>query len=98
MLDRRRRLTDEQREQIKAIYASGVCGKQKIAKQFGVSKATIRAVVDPTFAEKRKQYTKDNWKKYQTYGAEHNKTIRNTRKYKQQLYLQGIIKKEEKQQ
>ena len=32
--DRRRKLTDEQKEEIKRIYKSGVCGQRPLAKQF----------------------------------------------------------------
>ena len=39
--DRRRKLTEKQKEEIKAIYATGVCGTRPLAKKFGVSKSTV---------------------------------------------------------
>lgn len=94
MLDRRRKLTEEQKEQIKAIYKTGVCGTRPLAKQFGVSKTTIQIIVNPAIAERRKQYIKETWKKYQKYGKEHSAVIREHRRYKQKLFLEGKINKE----
>lgn len=45
--DRRRKLTDDQKEEIKRIYESGVCGTRPLAKQFGVSRSTIQVIVNP---------------------------------------------------
>ena len=36
-------------------------------------------------------YKKDNWKKYQKYGAEHAEVVREHRRYKQKLFLEGKI-------
>ena len=68
MLDRRRKLTEDEKQQIREIYKTGVCGTRPLAKQFGVSKSTIQIIVNPEIAARRKQYIKDNWKKYQTFG------------------------------
>ena len=65
-----------------------------MARKFGVSKATIQIIVNPEIAKRRKQYVKDNWKKYQKFGKEHAEVIREHRRYKQSLYLQGKIRKE----
>lgn len=43
--DRRRKLTDDQKEQIKSIYAEGSVGTRSLAKQFGVSRKTIRTKI-----------------------------------------------------
>lgn len=95
MLDRRRKLTEEQKEEIRAIYSTGVCGTRPLAKQFGVSRALIQVIVNPQIAEKKKQYVKENWKKYQKYGAEHAEVVREHRRYKQKLFLEGKIVKGE---
>lgn len=91
MLDRRRKLSEEQKEEIRRIYATGICGTRPLARQFGVSRSVIQVTVNPQIAERRKQYTKENWRKYQKFGEEHAKDIRETRKYKQKLYLEGKI-------
>lgn len=56
--DRRRKLTDDQKEQIKRIYATGVCGTRPLAKEFGVSRSTIQAIVSPARAESLREYSK----------------------------------------
>lgn len=58
--DRRRKLTDEQRIEIKRIYETGVCGTRPLAKQFGVSKRTIQLIVSPQCKETVQQYNKEH--------------------------------------
>ena len=89
--DRRRKLTDEQKEEIKKIYESGVCGTRPLAKQFGVSKTTIQIIVNQDIAAKRKQYIKDHWRDYRPSKEEWAETMREHRHYKQELYLKGEL-------
>lgn len=90
--DRRRKLTKEQKEEIKAIYATGVCGTRPLAKQFGVSRSLIQIIVNPSIAQKRKEYTKNNWAKYRTTKEERAEIQREHRRYKQELYVKGELK------
>lgn len=92
--DRRRKLTEEQKEEIKKIYASGVCGMRPLAKQFGVSRTTIQIIVNPERAAKVKQRIKDHWKDYQRPKEERTATMREHRQYKKMLYEQGKIKED----
>ena len=92
--DRRKRLTDEQRKEIRELYGTGCYSLNDLAKKFNVSKKTILLIVNADSAEKAKQYRKDNWKQWQRKGEEHNKSIDNTRKYKYQLYKRGELKDE----
>ena len=89
--DRRRKLTDEQKEEIKKIYAEGKCGTRPLAKQFGVSKTTIQIIVNPEIASKRKQYRKEHWQDYRPSKEEWAATMREHRHYKQELYLKGEL-------
>ncbi len=89
--DRRRKLTDEQKEEIKRIYKSGVCGQRPLAKQFGVSRSLIQIIVNPAIAEKKKQRIKDHWRDYRPTKEEWAETIREHRRYKQELYLKGEL-------
>ena len=89
--DRRRKLTDEQKEEIKRIYESGVCGTRPLAKQFGVSRSTIQVIVNPNRAEKVKQRNKDHWRDYRPTKEEWAAIIREHRHYKQQLYVKGEL-------
>jgi predicted DNA-binding protein YlxM (UPF0122 family) len=93
--DRRKKLTDEQKEEIKELYGTGCYSLNGLAKQFNVSKKSILLIVNKESAERAKQYRKDNWREWQRKGEAHNKAIDNTRKYKQQLYKSGELKDEE---
>lgn len=89
--DRRRKLTDEQKEEIRLIYAEGKVGTRPLAKQFGVSRSLIQLIVNPDVAERKKQYVKDHWRDYRPSKEEWAKTIKEHRHYKQDLYLKGEI-------
>ena len=92
--DRRKRLTDEQRKEIKELYGTGFYSLNDLAKKFNVSKKSILLIVNKNSAEKAKQYRKEHWREWQRVGEEHNKAIKNTRKYKQELYLKGELKED----
>lgn len=93
--DRRKKLTDEQREEIKGLYETGCYSLNNLAKRFNVSKKTILLIVNKESEEKARQYRKDHWKEWQRTGEEHNKAIMNTRKYKHELYVEGKLKEED---
>ena len=93
--DRRKRLTDEQRNKVKELYSTGLYSLNDLAKRFCVSKKTILLIVNSNSAEKAKQYRKEHWKEWQRTGEEHNKAIANTRKYKHELYKEGKLKEDE---
>ena len=89
--DRRRKLTDEQKEEIRKIYATGTCGTRPLAKQFGVSRTLIQTIVNPAIAERHKQRMKEHWRDYRPSKEEWNRVKREHRHYKQGLYLQGEL-------
>lgn len=93
--DRRKKLTESQRKEIKELYSTGCYSLNGLAKRFEVSKKTILLIVNEESAEKAKQYRKDHWKEWQRVGEEHNEAIKNTRRYKQSLYLKGELKEQE---
>lgn len=90
--DRRRKLTDEQKEEIKKLYATGLIGQRPLAKQFGVSRSLIQIIVNPEIAEKKKQRIKEHWRDYRPTKEEWAETIREHRRYKQELYVKGELK------
>lgn len=92
--DRRKRLTDEQRKEIKELYVTGCYSLNGLAKVFGVSKKTILLIVNEESAEKAKQYRKEHWKEWQRTGEEWNEIVRKHRKYKHELYKEGKLKEE----
>ncbi len=92
--DRRKRLTDEQRKEIKELYATGGYSLNGLAKMYEVSKKTILLIVNEESAEKAKQYRKEHWKEWQQTKEEHAEAIKNTRKYKHELYKSGKLKED----
>ena len=92
--DRRKRLTDKQRDEIKKLYGTGFYSLNDLAKRFCVSKKTILLIVNKDSAERARQYRKEHWKEWQRKGKEHNEAIKNTRQYKQSLYKDGKLKDE----
>lgn len=90
--DRRKKLTDKQREEIKDLYSTGCYSLNGLAKMFEVSKKTILLIVNEESAEKAKQYRKEHWREWQRKGEEWNKIVKEHRKYKQQLYENGELK------
>lgn len=93
--DRRRKLTDEQKQEIKNKYSTGFYSLNGLAKEYSVSKKLILIIVNPESKRKNDQRIKDHWKDYQETGEDHNNTMREHRHYKQELYKRGKIKKEE---
>ena len=90
--DRRKKLTELQRKEIKELYSTGCYSLNGLAKRFEVSKKTILLIVNEESAERAKQYRKEHWKEWQRVGEEHNEAIKKTRRYKQELYLKGELK------
>ena len=89
--DRRKRLTDEQRNEIEKLYGTGSYSLNDLAKKFNVSKKTILLIINKDSAEKAKQYRKEHWKEWQRLGEERNAAVRDYRKYKQSLYNDGKL-------
>lgn len=89
--DRRRKLTQEQKEIIKREYATGGYSLMDLAKIYGVSKKTILLTVNPQSKKNADSYIKANWHKYKGTNEERAKARRETRAYKQGLYLKGEL-------
>lgn len=90
--DRRKRITDEQREEIKELYGTGLYSLNDLAKKFNVSKKSILLIVNKESADKAKQYRKEHWREWQGTKEEHREAIKKTRRYKQSLYKNGELK------
>lgn len=89
--DRRRKLTEDQKEEIKVLYERGLGSQRSLARKFGVSRSTIAILVNPKRAEKVKERIKEHWKDYKQTKEEHAKSIRDLRRYKYKLYKEGKI-------
>ena len=91
--DRRKKLTDEQKEYIRWLREEEKISYNKLAAMFKVSKRLIQFICNPEAAERDKEalrirrsdgrykYTKEKW----------NEVQREHRKYKQQLKVEGKI-------
>ena len=89
--DRRRKLTTEQYREIRDLYSTGRWSLNGLAKEYGVSKKLILLIVNPESKAKNDAYRKSNWREFQGTKEEHATAIRETRRYKQRLYLAGEL-------
>lgn len=94
--DRRRKLTEEQREEIRRKYAEGKCGTRPLAKEYGVSRSLVRIIVNPDRAQAVHERIAKHWRDYHPDKEEWAEIKREHRHYKQELYLKGELKDENK--
>lgn len=91
-LDRRVKLTKEDKQAIREEYATGTTSSLKLAKKWKVSKSLILIIVNPKIAEKRKQYVKEHWKELRASKDVRTAAVQNNRHYKMKLLKEGKIK------
>lgn len=89
--DRRRKLTDEQKAEVIRLRDEG-WSLMKLAKEFDVSKKSILLIVNPESKAKNDKYIKDHWRIFQHTKEYRNEAVKNTRHYKQELFLKGELK------
>ena len=89
--DRRVKLSDEQKKEIREEYSLGKTSHNKLALKYKVSKSLIGVIVNEKRMENMKNYIKIHWKEHQQKGEEHNEAIKRTRRYKHELYKKGLI-------
>jgi hypothetical protein len=85
--DRRRKLTDEQREEIKKKHESGQ-GIRALAREYSVDKRLIQFILFPERYEKAKKDFKERRKdgRYKPSKEERRETMRDHRAYKKKLF------------
>ena len=95
--DRRIKLTDEQREEIKEKYSTGLYSQRALAREYKVSRRLISFIVDDTKYQKCKEQFKERRAdgRYKPDKESWAKTIREHRQYKQKLYLNGELTESE---
>jgi len=84
-LDRRRKLSDEQKDEIRHKYGTGLYSLNELAKEYGVSKKLILLIVNPESKRKNDEYIKEHWKNYAPTKEERNAVIREHRAYKNKV-------------
>ena len=89
--DRRRKLTEEQKQEIKDKYSTGFYSLNDLAKEYSVCKKTILLIVNPESKRKSDQRIKDHWRDYSGTKEERAKTVKEHRHYKHELYKSGKI-------
>ena len=98
--DRRKKLSDEQREEIREKYSTGLYSQRALASEYNVSRRLITFVLDEEKqkrnAELFKQRKADG--RYKPTKEEWAKTIREHRRYKQELYLKGELVEDEQEE
>lgn len=91
-LDRRVKIKPNEYKKIKELYFIGRISLRGLSRLYKVDKATIKSIIDPEF--KKEKYAKTNqaqrWRKYNK-KEYHTPYMRKHRKYKKQLYKQGLI-------
>lgn len=92
--DRRVKLTDKQRIEIKEKYAAGFYSQRKLAAEYHVSRRLISFVIDEEKAKKAAEQLKERRAdgRYKPSKEEWAATIREHRQYKQKLYVEGKLK------
>lgn len=91
-LDRRVKLTSEDKENIKLTAETGNYSQRQIASMFGVSRRTIQFILDPEKLEENKKRRKERggWKQY--YDKEkHSQSMKEHREYKKELNKKGLL-------
>jgi len=89
--DRRIKLTGEQREKIKEKYAVGI-SQRRLAKMYGVSRRLISFIINPSALEENLKRREEKGGSKVYYNKEkHREAIKNHRRYKQKLKIEGKI-------
>lgn len=96
--DRRKKLTDKQREEIRRKYSTGLYSQRTLAKEYNVSRRLITFILDDEKQKRNAELLKERKLdgRYKPTKEEWAKTVREYRRYKQELYLKGELKEDNK--
>lgn len=96
-LDRRKKLTEEQKDDIRALKKEGL-NMAELARQYHVSKYTIKCVLEPKYKAEQNEKCKKRQKLYRAIERadiekreKRNEKRREHKNYKKALYERGII-------
>ncbi len=85
-LDRRRKLSEAQKEKIRAEYKQGNISQRELARKYEVSRRLIVFCIYPERLQQNKELYKERRKDGRYYNKDkHKEAIKNTRKYKQSI-------------
>ena len=94
-LDRRRKLSDKKKDEIRHKYSLGFYSLNQLAKEYKVSKKTILLIVNPESKRKNDERIKEHWQDYTPTKEERNATMREYRHRKHDLLKKGLIKEDD---
>ena len=96
MQDRRRRLTDKDKDDIRKLYAEGKHSLMSLARMYHVSKSLILITVNPRRAMAVKERGREHWRDYAyKYGKEYRaRMARNVKNHHYRLFKAGELKRE----
>lgn len=89
--DRRVKVTPEMKVEIKRLRSKGFT-QSEVASQFNISRRTIQFIENPQalVENKKRREERGGWRQY--YDKKYNTVkVRNTRRYKHKLYIEGKI-------
>lgn len=81
-------MSDEQKDEIKHKYSTGLYSLNGLAKEYNVSKKTVLLIVNPESKRKNDERIKDHWRDYAPTKEERNAIAREHRSYKHKV-LEG---------
>lgn len=84
-LDRRRKLSDAQKDEIVHKYSTGLYSLNGLAKEYSVSKKTVLLIVNPESKRKNDEHIKAHWRDYVPSKEERNAIMREHRAYKHKV-------------
>lgn len=89
--DRRRKLTDAQKEEIRLKYNCDNFTISQLSQLYGLCKSAIFYIINPYGKNKCSQYSKKHWRKYQQSKEEQHRQYIKLRDYKKELYERGEL-------
>ena len=91
--DRRRKLTEEDKNYIKLLYEKEKMSQRELASMFGVSKRKIQFILDPDKEKRNKELRKQHIKegRYKCTKEERASIMREHRRYKEKLHKENKI-------
>lgn len=96
--DKRVKLTDSDKEEIKKEYESGNISINALARKYGVSKRLIQFTLFPERKEKAKEMFAERQKDGRYYDKEkHKEYMKSHREHKKDLWNKGLLKPEDVQ-
>lgn len=90
--DKRVKLTDEQREDIRVEYGLGTISQRGLEKKYGVSRRLIQFILSPEKAEKAKKDFAERQKDGRYYDKDkHKDYVKKHRNHKKDLVEKGLL-------